>query len=83
MPAETEFKGQPSSALAPSRPRLGVLTLARLCLASHVIGYAVQETSKWDQFEVIDFKPKTFGDYDVEIQVRDAFVPRSHMTSSS
>ncbi|EAU87437.2 NADPH-dependent alcohol dehydrogenase [Coprinopsis cinerea okayama7 len=30
---------------------------------------SIKDTSKWDQFEVIDFKPKTPGDRDVDIKI--------------
>ncbi|CAA7257345.1 unnamed protein product [Cyclocybe aegerita] len=32
-------------------------------------GYAVEDTKNWDQFKVIDFKPKPAGDYDVDIKI--------------
>ncbi|KII92544.1 hypothetical protein PLICRDRAFT_172621 [Plicaturopsis crispa FD-325 SS-3] len=32
-------------------------------------GYAVESEKTWDEFKVIDFKPKTFGDDDVEIKI--------------
>ncbi|GAA5876963.1 hypothetical protein JCM1840_007083 [Sporobolomyces johnsonii] len=32
-------------------------------------GYAIKDTSKWTEFELIDFKPKPFGDYDVDIEI--------------
>ncbi|PPQ67331.1 hypothetical protein CVT26_007252 [Gymnopilus dilepis] len=32
-------------------------------------GYAIEDTSKWDQFKLIDFEPKPFGDTDVEIKI--------------
>ncbi|KAG6846477.1 hypothetical protein H0H93_013715, partial [Arthromyces matolae] len=32
-------------------------------------GYAIHDTKHWDKFEVIDFKPKTAGDYDIDIKV--------------
>lgn len=32
-------------------------------------GYAIHDQAKWDQFSVIDFKPKTFGEYDCEIAI--------------
>jgi len=32
-------------------------------------GYAVKDTSKFTEFELIDFQPKTFEDYDVEISI--------------
>ncbi|SCV73976.1 BQ2448_6406 [Microbotryum intermedium] len=32
-------------------------------------GYAIHDTNKYTEFEVIDFMPKTFGDYDIEIKI--------------
>lgn len=33
-------------------------------------GYAVTDTKKWDQLEIIDFKPKTQGDFDVDVKIQ-------------
>jgi hypothetical protein len=33
-------------------------------------GYAVHDTSKWTEFKVIDFKPKTADEYDVDIAIQ-------------
>ncbi|KAF6756228.1 NADPH-dependent alcohol dehydrogenase [Ephemerocybe angulata] len=32
-------------------------------------GYAVHDTKEWDQFKVVDFKPKQFEDKDVDIKI--------------
>ncbi|KAF5354922.1 hypothetical protein D9756_005664 [Leucocoprinus leucothites] len=32
-------------------------------------GYAIHDTAKWNEFKVIDFKPKPAGDYDIDIKV--------------
>ncbi|KAF8153810.1 chaperonin 10-like protein [Crassisporium funariophilum] len=32
-------------------------------------GYAIHDTKNWDKFDVIDFKPKQFGDYDIDIKI--------------
>ncbi|KAI5479411.1 zinc-type alcohol dehydrogenase [Pseudohyphozyma bogoriensis] len=32
-------------------------------------GYALHDTNKYTEYEVIDFKPKTFGDYDIDIKI--------------
>jgi len=32
-------------------------------------GYAVHDTDKWTDFKVIDFKPKTAEDYDIDIKI--------------
>lgn len=32
-------------------------------------GYAVHDTSKWTEFKVIDFQPKTADEYDVDIAI--------------
>ncbi|KAK4698964.1 hypothetical protein P7C70_g7307, partial [Phenoliferia sp. Uapishka_3] len=31
-------------------------------------GYAIKDTKKYTEFEVIDFKPKEFGDFDIDIK---------------
>ncbi|KIM37785.1 hypothetical protein M413DRAFT_30702 [Hebeloma cylindrosporum] len=32
-------------------------------------GYAVTDTEKWDELKVIDFEPKKFEDYDIDIKI--------------
>ncbi|KAF8639289.1 hypothetical protein AX17_001600 [Amanita inopinata Kibby_2008] len=32
-------------------------------------GYAIHDTKHWDEFQVIDFKPKEPGDYDIDIKI--------------
>ena len=32
-------------------------------------GYAVHDCSKWTEFKVIDFQPKTADEYDVDIAI--------------
>ncbi|KAF5378571.1 hypothetical protein D9615_007128 [Tricholomella constricta] len=32
-------------------------------------GYAIRDTKHWDSFEVIDFNPKQFEDYDIDIKI--------------
>ncbi|KAF8335595.1 NADPH-dependent alcohol dehydrogenase [Amanita rubescens] len=32
-------------------------------------GYAIHDTNNWDRFQLIDFKPKEFGEYDVDIKI--------------
>ncbi|KAF8191215.1 NADPH-dependent alcohol dehydrogenase [Pholiota molesta] len=32
-------------------------------------GYAVHDTNEWDKFDLIDFKPKPQGDYDVDVKI--------------
>lgn len=29
----------------------------------------IHDTKKWKEFEVIDFKPKQFGDYDIDAKI--------------
>ncbi|KAF9522610.1 GroES-like protein [Crepidotus variabilis] len=31
--------------------------------------YAVKDTKKWSEFEIINFEPKTFDDYDIDIKI--------------
>lgn len=33
-------------------------------------GYAVHDVQRWTEFKVIDFKPKTADEYDVDISIQ-------------
>ncbi|KAL8292147.1 hypothetical protein RQP46_001613 [Phenoliferia psychrophenolica] len=35
----------------------------------HFQGYAIHDTAKYTDFKVIDFTPKTFGEYDIDIKI--------------
>ncbi|KDR78016.1 hypothetical protein GALMADRAFT_138174 [Galerina marginata CBS 339.88] len=32
-------------------------------------GYAIHDTKKWEEVKLIDFEPKKFGDYDIDVKI--------------
>lgn len=41
----------------------------RLRFYADALSSRIHDTKHWDKFDVIDFKPKTAGDYDIDIKI--------------
>jgi D-arabinose 1-dehydrogenase-like Zn-dependent alcohol dehydrogenase len=39
-------------------------------LKPHMQGYAIHDNKRYTDFKVIDFQPKTAGDYDIDIAIK-------------
>jgi hypothetical protein len=49
---------------------------------SPIVIFPVKSAETWDEFEIMDFKPKEFGDFDVEIKISHCGVCGTDVTTA-